>query len=147
MLPDHSETLVTKFIRQGGTPKVFTDGIFPTSQHTHTYLIFVILFTQARFLENKIYTKERINYDKWILRQNHVNHDLLGQANDKDQDHTKVCHTLCVIYTTCVIIHTVLMLHKIGPINLNLRYFVAKSVCHNLRVLWCKFYSPKILSV
>ena len=53
-------------------------------------------------MENKIYTKERINYDKWILRQNHVNHDLLGQANDKDQDHTKVCHTLCVkLHTEC----------------------------------------------
>ena len=31
----------------------------------------------------------------------------------------------------------------LGPINLDLRYFVAKSVCHNLRVLRCKFYSPK----
>ena len=27
--------------------------------HVHTYLIFVIFFTQAKFLENKIYTKKR----------------------------------------------------------------------------------------
>ena len=27
-----------------------------------TYLIFVIFFTQAKFLENKIYTKKRVNY-------------------------------------------------------------------------------------
>ena len=26
------------------------------------YLIFVIFFTQAKFLENKIYTKKRVNY-------------------------------------------------------------------------------------
>ena len=60
-----------------------------------TYLIFVIFFTQARFLENKIYTEERVNYDKWILRQNSVNRDLLGQANYKDQDYTKFV-THCV---------------------------------------------------
>ena len=29
-----------------------------------SYLIFVIFFTQAKFLENKIYTKKRVNYDK-----------------------------------------------------------------------------------
>ena len=28
------------------------------------YLIFVIFFTLAKFLENKIYTKNRVNYDK-----------------------------------------------------------------------------------
>ena len=28
------------------------------------YLIFVIFFTQANFLENKIYTEKRLNYDK-----------------------------------------------------------------------------------
>ena len=28
------------------------------------YLIFVIFFTQATFLENKIYTEKRVNYDK-----------------------------------------------------------------------------------
>ena len=28
------------------------------------YLIFVIFFTQAKLLENKIYTKKRVNYDK-----------------------------------------------------------------------------------
>ena len=60
-----------------------------------SYLIFVIFFTQARFLENKIYTEERVNYDKWILRQNSVNRDLLGQANYKDQDYTKFV-THCV---------------------------------------------------
>ena len=33
-------------------------------------------FTQARFLENKIYTEECVNYDKRISRQNSVNRDL-----------------------------------------------------------------------
>ena len=35
----------------------------------------------------------------------------------------------------------------LGPINHNLRYFVAKSVCRNLRVLRCKIFCPKFLSV
>ena len=65
------------------------------STYIKTYLIFVICFTQARFLENKIYTEERVNYDKRILRQNSVNRDLLGQANYKDQDYTKFV-THCV---------------------------------------------------
>ena len=30
----------------------------------HSYLIFVVFFTQAKFLENKKYTKKRVNYDK-----------------------------------------------------------------------------------
>ena len=42
------------------------------------YLIFVIFFAQAKFLENKIYTEKRVNYDKIhiklpffaLLRQN-----------------------------------------------------------------------------
>ena len=43
------------------------------------YLIFVIFFTQAKFSENKIHTKKRVNYDKLhsklpILR---VNYDKL----------------------------------------------------------------------
>ena len=42
----------------------------------HAYLIFVICFTQAIFLENKIYTEKRVNYDKRILQQNSVNCDL-----------------------------------------------------------------------
>ena len=29
-----------------------------------TYLIFVIFFTQSKFLENQIYTKKCVNYDK-----------------------------------------------------------------------------------
>ena len=54
-------------------------------------------FTQTRFLENKIYTEERVNYDKRISRQNSVNRDLLDQANNKDQDHEKKGnYTLCV---------------------------------------------------
>ena len=44
-----------------------------------SYIIFVIFLTQAKFLENKIYTKKRVNYDKLhsklpILR---VNYDKL----------------------------------------------------------------------
>ena len=30
----------------------------------YAYLIFVISFARAKFLENKIYTKKRVNYDK-----------------------------------------------------------------------------------
>ena len=46
-------------------------------------------FTQTRIFENKIYTEERVNYDKRISRQNSVNQDLLDQVNNKDQDHEK----------------------------------------------------------
>ena len=47
------------------------------------YLIFVISFTRAKFLENEIYTEERVNYDKQISRQNSVNQGLLAQATEK----------------------------------------------------------------
>ena len=36
-------------------------------------------------MESKIYTEERVNYDKRISRQNSVSCDLLGQTNYKDQ--------------------------------------------------------------
>ena len=39
------------------------------------YLIFVIFFTLAKFLENRIYTEKRVNYNKQISRQNWVNQD------------------------------------------------------------------------
>ena len=69
----------------------------PSGILCRAYLIFVIFFTQTRFLENKIYTEERVNYDKRISRQDSVNQDLLGQANNKDQDHEKKGnYTLCV---------------------------------------------------
>ena len=29
-----------------------------------SYLIFVVFFTRTKFLENKIYTEKRVNYDK-----------------------------------------------------------------------------------
>ena len=35
-----------------------------SSRGCWTYLIFVIFFTEAKFLENKIYTEKRVNYDK-----------------------------------------------------------------------------------
>ena len=44
------------------------------------YLIFVISFTRAKFLENKIYTEKRVNYDKRILQQNSVNRDFIGPS-------------------------------------------------------------------
>ena len=59
------------------------------------YLIFVIFFTQSKFLENKIYTEKRVNYDKlqYNTRQITTNYDEL-------QDNT-LCtvalHTLCGI--------------------------------------------------
>ena len=53
----------------------------------HPYLIFVILFTQAKILNRKFYTKECVNYGKRISRQNSVNCDLWAQANYKYQDH------------------------------------------------------------
>ena len=37
----------------------------------------------------KFYTKERVNYDARISRQNSVNCDLLAQANCKNEDHEK----------------------------------------------------------
>ena len=76
------------------------------------YLIFVIFFTQTRFLENKIYTEERVNYEKRISRQNSVNQDLLDQVNNKDQDHEKkgrfgFSSLSLSNYTMCVKFHTV----------------------------------------
>ena len=47
------------------------------------YLIFVISFTQAKFLENRVYTEKRVNYDERISRQVSVNQDLVGQATKK----------------------------------------------------------------
>ena len=55
-----------------------------------------MFFTQTRFLENKIYTEERVNYDKRISRQNSVNQDL--QITKK----TPSNYTLCVkLHTEC----------------------------------------------
>ena len=60
-----------------------------------SYLIFVIFYTQAKILDRKFYTKERINYGKRILQQNSVNCDLLAQANYTN-------YTLCVkLHTEC----------------------------------------------
>ena len=58
-------------------------------------VIFVISFTQAKFSENEIYTEKRVNYKKWILRQNSVNQNLLGKAMKKCLKlHTKCKNTL-----------------------------------------------------
>ena len=35
-----------------------------------------------KILYEKIYTEKRVNYDKRILRQNSVNRDLLGKADN-----------------------------------------------------------------
>ena len=50
-------------------------------------------FTQAKILDRKFYTEERVNYGKRISRQNSVNCDLLAQANYTN-------------YTLCVKLHT-----------------------------------------
>ena len=47
------------------------------------YLIFVLFFTQAKFLENKIYTEKLVNYDKLhsklpILQLNYGNLSVNG---------------------------------------------------------------------
>ena len=39
-------------------------NFYQSLRSTYTYLIFVIFFTQAKFLENEIYTEKRVNYDK-----------------------------------------------------------------------------------
>ena len=58
----------------------------------YMYLIFVISFTQAKILDRKFYTEERVNYGKRISRQNC---DLLAQANYTN-------YTLCVkLHTEC----------------------------------------------
>ena len=52
-------------------------------------------FTQAKILDRKFYTEERVNYGKRISRQNSVNCDLLAQANYTN-------YTLCVkLHTEC----------------------------------------------
>ena len=37
----------------------------------------------GKILGENIYTEKRVNYDKLISRQNIVNHDLLGKANNR----------------------------------------------------------------
>ena len=54
------------------------------------------------------------------------------------------CTNLVCFYTHCVVLHTFSLL---GQINLDLCYFVAKSVYCNLRIFRCKFHSPKNLLV
>merc|ERR1712015_456590 len=62
--------------------------------------------------------------------------------------HTNVTQRIPSFYTQCVVLHTVCSLcNLLGPINHNLRYFVAKSVCRNSRVLRCKIFCPKFLPV
>ena len=61
----------------------------PPPPYPWSYLIFVIFFTQAKILDRKFYTEERVNYGKRISRQNSVNCDLLAQANHKHEDHEK----------------------------------------------------------
>ena len=64
-------------------------------QGSVTYLIFVIFFTQAKILDRKFYTEERVNYGKRISRQNSVNCDLLAQVNYTN-------YTLCIkLHTEC----------------------------------------------
>ena len=45
------------------SPQLVDHGIYELARKMklRTYLIFVISFTQAKFLENKIYTKKRVN--------------------------------------------------------------------------------------
>ena len=61
----------------------------------NAYLIFVIFFTQAKILDRKIYTEERVNYGKRILRQNSVNCDLLAQATYTNYTLSVKLHTVC----------------------------------------------------
>ena len=70
---------------------------FAKSDKPNTYLIFVIFFTQAKILDKKFYTEERLIYGKRISRQNSVNWYLLAQANYKYQDQN---------YTLSVKLHT-----------------------------------------
>ena len=65
------------------------------------YPIFVIFFTQAKILDRKFYTEERVNYGKRILRQNSVNCDLLAQANYTNYTLSVKLHTVCKT-THCV---------------------------------------------
>ena len=68
-----------------------------------TYLIFVIFFTQAKILDRKFYTEERVIYGKRISRQNSVYCYSLTQANYKYQDQN---YTLSVkLYTECKTTH------------------------------------------
>ena len=68
---------------KGGGVKPVNKKVWATFDMFCAYLIFVISFTQAKFLENRIYTEKRVNYDERISRQNSVNQDLLGQATKK----------------------------------------------------------------
>ena len=52
-------------------------------------------FTQAKILDRKIYTEERVNYGKRISRQNSVNCDLLAQATYTNYTLSVKLHTVC----------------------------------------------------
>ena len=70
---------VISFVQQQHAGICFTGCLAKGNYDTGPYLIFVIFFTQSKFLENKIYTEKRVNYDKLhsklpILR---VNYDKL----------------------------------------------------------------------
>ena len=52
-------------------------------QINYNHTSYLSFFTQSKFLENKIYTEKRVNYDKRILRQNSVNQDLLAWKTKK----------------------------------------------------------------
>ena len=67
----------------------------PPPPYPWSYLIFVIFFTQAKILDRKIYTKERVNYGKRISRQNSVNCDLLAQATYTNYTLSVKLHTMC----------------------------------------------------
>ena len=69
----------------GKNRQIDYENYLPVAQ---AYLIFVISFTQAKFSKNEIYTENRVNYKKWISRQNSVNQDLFEQAMKK------VCKTI-----------------------------------------------------
>ena len=88
--------------------------------YLETYLIFVIFFTQTRFLENKIYTEKRVNYNKRISRQNSVNCDLFTQSLSN--------YTLSVkAHLVCVKIKNTHKLHKVCQITQRVsNYYIVK---------------------
>ena len=68
--------------------------MFLTLQNGHIHFCYT-----GKIFGEKMYTEKRVNYDKQILRQHSVNHDLLGQANDNrvyNYTPSVIAHLVCV---------------------------------------------------
>ena len=76
-------SFVTKFARPHSNKTKFSSEVssylFATSIKSIPHICH--FFTQAKILDRKFYTEERVNYDKRISRQNSINCDLFTSSS------------------------------------------------------------------